>query len=503
MAVFALAELKEEAAPAVPELLANLKHADAEVRWRAARALGLTGVRTEEVFTALLELLAGSGEEHGNWVIEALAPWPRLPGSALPVLLAYLERIGESVYHRSNALPLLGRIDAPPAEVLPTLLTALESDEEWITRAATDALGQVGDEAAVPELVAAVRREPGRSNAPEALARIGRSGVAALVELLSNDSAEVVAAAVRGLALAGSGAGASIIPRLRELLRQLTAEHPQLNQDSYWRAKSLVEALQAIGPPAAEAIPDMLPLFRERTYFAPQLVGGALLSFGEAVLPYLPRLMEVMRDPTCSRGHGELAWRLRQLGWRKPAFAEGFREPLRGEMLALVDWSEKQKQQYRVVVYPMLVGGLGSLGPAGADAVTDLLALLALPGADAKLLGEVVAALGQIQSPTAVPTLRRLLVEGEETVRAKAAESLGLIGEVSEPVVAALMTALTDRGPRVRKAAADALGRLRPEEAAVRDALKRAMEDVDKGVCVRVGVALRKVEGRRSAGNKT
>src|SRR5687767_14006338 len=129
-------------------------------------------------------------------------------------------------------------------------------------------------------------------------------------------------------------------------------------------------------------------------------------------------------------------------------------------MLARVDWSETQKQQYRVVVYPILVGGLGSLGRAGADAVPDLLALLALPGADAKLLGEVVAALGQIQSPTAVPTLRRMLVEGEETVRAKAAESLGLIGEVSRPVVTALMTALTDRGPRVRKAAADALGRL-------------------------------------------
>ncbi|MCE9562745.1 MAG: HEAT repeat domain-containing protein [Planctomycetes bacterium] len=503
-AAFSLAELRTEAAPAVPELLANLKHADEEVRWRSARALGLSGVQTDEVFLALLELLAESGQDYGNWVIEALDSWPRLTGSALPVLLAYLERIGGSVYHQRYAMPLLGRIDAPAGAVLPTLLAALRSNEEWITRAASDALGQLGDEAAVPELVAAVHRESGRSNAAEALARIGRSGLAALIELLADESAEVVAAAVHGLSHAGSKTGASVVPRLRELLRQLTAEHPQLNQQSYWRAKSLVEALQAIGPSATEAIPDMLPLFRERTYFAPRLVAGALRSFGwEAVLPYLPRLMEVMRDPTCSRGHSELAFALRMLGWQKPAFAEALREPLRGAMLALVDWPENQKQQYRAVVYPILVGALGSLGPVGTDAVPDLLSLIALPGADAKLLGDVVTALGQIQSPAAVPELRRMLVEGEEAVRAKAAESLALLGEVSEPVVASLMEALTDRGPRVRKATADALGQLCPEGAAVRDALKRAMEDADKGVRDRAGVALRKVEKRRSVGNKT
>src|SRR5262245_38662776 len=63
----------------------------------------------------------------------------------------------------------------------------------------------------------------------------------------------------------------------------------------------------------------------------------------------------------------------------------------------------------------------------------------------------------------AVPALTQALSDKSGTVRERAAEVLGLIGEDAREAVPALTNALKDRSEEVRSEAADALGRIGPE----------------------------------------
>lgn len=85
---------------------------------------------------------------------------------------------------------------------------------------------------------------------------------------------------------------------------------------------------------------------------------------------------------------------------------------------------------------------------------------------------EVAAeALGRI-GPSAVPDLIDATASPDATVRLKAVEVLGRMGEDAQEAVPRLMPLLDDRDPAVRKAAARTLGRIGP---AAKDAVPALM----------------------------
>jgi HEAT repeat protein len=83
--------------------------------------------------------------------------------------------------------------------------------------------------------------------------------------------------------------------------------------------------------------------------------------------------------------------------------------------------------------------------------------------------GPVFLAVGRMrpQAKWSVPTLSKLLSHPEVGIRALAARTLGQIGVAAADAEPALNRALHDDNPAVRRAAEQALGKIRPERAAV------------------------------------
>lgn len=88
----------------------------------------------------------------------------------------------------------------------------------------------------------------------------------------------------------------------------------------------------------------------------------------------------------------------------------------------------------------------------------------------------------------------RQLRDPQDVVRVNAATSLGLMGTKAKPAVPTLIAALQDKHKRVRRASAQALGKIGAREAIA--PLKLRLRDSDKWVAHSASVALKKLETR-------
>lgn len=108
---------------------------------------------------------------------------------------------------------------------------------------------------------------------------------------------------------------------------------------------------------------------------------------------------------------------------------------------------------------------LSKLGLAAADAADELAAALRAESIQAKTRYYVVKTLANIEefAVVALPDLTALLAEsGDAKVRYYAAKAIGKIGRDATSAISALETASKDADPKVRKAAAYALEKVRP-----------------------------------------
>jgi HEAT repeat protein len=109
--------------------------------------------------------------------------------------------------------------------------------------------------------------------------------------------------------------------------------------------------------------------------------------------------------------------------------------------------------------------GLGLLGEKAKPAVPALVRALGSP--DTLVRQQAALSLGQIGDAEAVPALATALRDKEWTIRRQAAVALGSIGPPAREAEAALRKCERDAHAPVRKAATEALARIRGKAGAV------------------------------------
>ncbi len=134
-AVAALGRIGSPTDAAISALVAALRHADADVRRAAVRALGQLG---PAAISALEQTLAGPDHEVRRRAVEALG---QIGPEALPSLIESLRN--ESPPARRAAARALGRLGAKAKAAEPALIVAVNDADPHVQEAAARALGRI------------------------------------------------------------------------------------------------------------------------------------------------------------------------------------------------------------------------------------------------------------------------------------------------------------------------------------------------------------------------
>ncbi len=170
---------------AISELAEALNNDEAMVRWTATEALAWTG--DKDAVPALLKRLTDS-----NWTVRIAAVRALVELSnqdAVPGLVEALKDTHQLV--REAVAEALGQLNVHNTRAISELVNIMHADpDEFVRRAATEALGKIGDSELAKELVNLLEYEQNyyvRWAAVEALGQIGSAtSVPALIEALSD-----------------------------------------------------------------------------------------------------------------------------------------------------------------------------------------------------------------------------------------------------------------------------------------------------------------------------
>jgi uncharacterized protein (TIGR02996 family) len=473
---------------AVPALLKNLDHDVPDVRAHAARALGAVSRTDPAVVSALTALVADPDLAVAASAVDALAAQGTLPDPVVAPLFAFIRRARAdegSEYRVGNAYGAFGLLAAPPPAVIDELRRALtpplahnRADLSWDAARALLALGPVAAPA-VPDLLTAVREGRLGEPAAAALLKIGGAGVDGLIALFDSKEEDVRERALNLLWHVGPS-GLPLVPAILRYVRRTRDD---------WRRSVALRGIQSIGPTATSAIPTLLECAADSGSQTAYTAVAALRGFGPALVPHLPRIIELARAPACKNWRATFTDILADLAVHTPEVLEPLRTLLRDAQPVEGDdwnsrWLKKSTREFAL-------RGLAVLRSAAGAAVRDVAPMVADPEAEVRRLA--VHALGAFGTPAAVPPLCRALTDTDEVVRVRAAEALAGQGDTSDETVAGLVQAVGDREAKVRRAAVDALNKLKVATDAVRTALAGAVRDEDKKVAGRAAIALRKV----------
>jgi HEAT repeat protein len=449
-AVLTLGLLHDELDTVPAELLAARKDADEAVRLEVIRALGAFVVQLSShkpdaqprdnpslarraCVTALLEALADDSVPVRRQAALSLAGLDATAEGAVPALRRALQSKDRDL--QGNVLRALGALGRHDKTVLPVLLEGLRNNDAPDNQAAaTDALGAMGANAApaVPDLMKVLRDQPGGPDIPatHALAHMGSAAVPDLVEELLRGSPRSRLRALAVVAAMGRP-GRAALPHLVKLL----------NNEAEDVRQAAAQALGSLGADAATAAPAVLDALRAKRIATP----AALETLGRIAAPdreVLSFLLDVLTDSKAPE-HDRCA----------------------------AAWA------------------LGLLGPEARDAVPALLDVLAAveladqaPGRPCRRELENYVA----NPASSAPTLQTCATDA----RACALIALTRIGPGARAATQALFKLCTDpsAGPFERWAAAEALARIRPNDAEVSAALRCVLRDAGTLPPVQVGV---------------
>lgn len=520
-AIDAIADLGQNARPALDELVKYCGHEEIRTRWHAARAIGMIG---EDALSAMPVLVGLLGDRDPITATQAAAAIgliradddraaDKLPADADAAYDGAKRALVGATVHpdarvRRAALRAIG-ILKPPVDVLgPLFAKQLADADPSVVLPAIRSLADIGGPA-VPLLVDALKEPKSRYWAAIALAEIGPAAAPA-VEVLTEQlaSADVHECVQAMIALGAIGKEAA--PAVDDLVRELDSREPG-------RRLGAAFALGRIGDPAGDE-----PLARIAA-----AAGGE--PFMESIALWARAKINRSDEPL--RDKAVLAL-VRGLGSEVPGIRSGSVSALSdiaprlddaaaakvAERFAelLADPNDEARMQAATALVRMGKRGVGPLVAAIDDEKRRLLALelLAAIGVDAepaldKLAGlladtdpalsgdaaMVVAAIGQPAART-VPALRAMLEgpAGEERRRYAAAYALGRIGAAAEPATGALRELATSKDQMLATVATWALLKIGPADAADAEAavplLRRALRSDVEMVRLEAAAAL-------------
>ena len=241
---------------------------------------------------------------------------------AIPALSAAFEREEEESTVQTRCVDALGEIGDPAAA--PFLIAALEHAEDSVRWHAIEALESLGPraEAAVPALLRVVQHDAANGwLAANALGRIDVEGlsVPVLIDKLAGRDAQMRRFAALGLSRMGRKASAaadmlyqglrdpdqaariaaaqaywSVSGQADDAVRVLRSE---LAGSSDWKAQMwAADALAEIGPAAQAAVPELMARLSSDTRYVVTSSAEALGKIGPAAVPARPALTARLRD---------------------------------------------------------------------------------------------------------------------------------------------------------------------------------------------------------------
>jgi HEAT repeat protein len=446
-----------------------LDDADAEVRARAALVAGRG--RQPGIEARLCTLVADSETRVRAAAAEALghlgAPLSARGAQALERALTDVES-----EVRGAALVALGRLPRERALGAQVAIAArLDDDTASVRQRAAEVLGQLGDRRAVFALIARLgdpAREV-RQEVVDALAQLGDERAAtAIGRLVRDPSEDVQVHAIEALGALGSRAA---VPALIELVERGTVAQ---------RGRAAV----ALGRVARGAPKDDDPLVAQAVTTLVTALGrdDARAAAREALIVAGPRATAALLRRAATTSGDELATivdLLRELGdtratpllmaelerARVPSglvvealaamMRAGDRRPL-PSLLALLGEGESMARRRAMAALQ---------GTADARAVAALGEAVGDPDREVRL--GALAELARLASPEALPALERALDARDEETAAAAARALAAVapratGGAAAELARRLIAALERGEAKVRRDAADAIGRLTP-----------------------------------------
>jgi len=439
----ALADLGASAQEAVPQLVAALSAGDADLRWRAARALGLIGdMNAEEA------LRKATSDSEPLVRAQALFALGRLKADYKESLTTVISAMGDKeVQVRRAAVRTLAMIQADRKVTIPLVVKMLEDADQNVAMRAVSAIAEAGAEA-VPALNAALANPQARYWACIALSEMGdkaKDAVPGLARALSDEQPQT--------RLQASIALAEIGPAARPAVPELT----KLLGDKFEAVqRSAVFALGRIGDKsAAEAVakadkPD-------NAYLHPMFVwASARLNPGDK-----QRQMAAIELMAANLGDKDLA--TGQMAARAIAELDPPADAIRPVMEKLVAGADAETAD-------RIFSALASIGarivPLAINALKDPSALRR------ERSMKVLSKIGPDAAP-AVPELTAIAKGMEAKLKVEALFTIGAIGPKAAAAVPAVVSALSESDPQTQQTAAYAAGKIGPAATAAVPALKK------------------------------
>ncbi len=494
-ALWALAEIgpdaRDEAIPALLDLLAPLAPPPGRVQGIAAYAVGHMDLPVEDASRILLPLLLSMDEFTRMAAAEGIGA---MGEPMIPMLLFTLSQM-EGPRFASGVVEALAAMEEDAALAVPALLELQETtDRAWLRREIDYALQRIGHvdvQARVDRLVAELDGAPDHtrylniaaigdlgpaaaSALPallEAVADDHTTGVAleAVVEVAPRDQWPAVAEAAAPALARDDWIGSSAASRLAEigdpgrdeLVEALSSQDPVVRGNALY-------GLQKVEPDPGEAAYKVLrKLLRDDEADVRSKAARAMGRYGDEAFVHLHEALQREKEGLV---RAEMIYALDGMGVQTLPL---LRRELVGDDPPASNAAAHQIGKLGADASPavpdLLVHGWGYSGKSDAAAAIEGIGVAAVPaliegmGSDNPDVRETAAyTAGRIgpDAVDAVPALARCLDDETRDVRQWAAWSLGLIGPGAVGAVEDLRAALTDPETWVRSNAAEALGRI-------------------------------------------
>ena len=382
---------------------------------------------------------------------------------ALPSLIEALDDEDEQVAAR--VVTAIARIGPDAADAIPALIKGLDPerrryDEQVVFRTAY-ALSQIGTPAVAP-LREALKSSSShrRSGAAQALQLIGEPSAPAVPELIvaiHDDESEVSRAAAEALAAIGDRAlgplredlkksptiagvraigsmGAAAAGAKEQLLGMLGADSGEADLRA-----AIIEALGAIEVPFESLEAPLLTALKSDAEVERRAAANVLLTYPDPSKHSLSSLKSWMASGD-SLVRVRSAWVVGQFGSDAAGLAP--------DLIALLEIGEEQEA---------ITSALAGLGPGASGAI--LKAVESTPIAELKDPEKPHWARTALKAygPLAMPALEKALASESVQSRFVALDALGSLGKIAQPLVPVFRRATNDAEPAVRLAALNAL----------------------------------------------